>query len=561
MYASVVALAVGVGVAVGCGKGSVGGHDDVTIIDPTAKKPELLVDSTRFPRLTHRQWENTVQDLLRLDKPLGLSADFTTDPPGSTFSNDSAVLQMTPGLFADQADACETIGDKLAADATMRAKIVPTDLAGDATAKATAFVNAFGKRAFRRPLTKDETAQFVTLFASAASITGDADPFVAGVRLTVQGMLQSPPFVYRMEVGQIAPDGTRRLDAYEVASKLSYALWNTMPDDVLFKLAEDGSILTPSVLEAQARRLLADQRAKPMVDDFHQTLLSLGKLDVMNKDSKDPTKHPEWTATTAASMKQETLLFTNDVVLGRTGTLADLLTSNETFVNADLAAIYGVSGTFTSEMQKVKLDPTQRAGFLTHGSFLAMNAGRMDTDPIHRGVFTNLNVICADLPPPPMAVIPPLPDDPTGKTMRQRVTEHTGAGTCGAGCHGTMINPIGFAFETFDAAGKWRTTDNGKPIDAQDTYDFLDVPRQKNPITYDGPVALAKVLAARPQVHRCYTGKWLEYAYGRRTIDDDAGLIDRISAVSLAGGSVKDLIVQLVLAPSFWQRPAPQGGS
>jgi hypothetical protein len=280
---------------------------------------------------------------------------------------------------------------------------------------------------------------------------------------------------------------------------------------------------------------------------------------VMNAASKDTTKFTDWTETTAASMKKETLLFTGDVVLARTGTLGDLLTSNETFINEDLAKIYGVPGITGATMQKVKLDPTQRAGFLTHGSFLAQNAGRMDTDPIHRGVFTNLSVICSDLPPPPMATIPPLPDDPTGKTMRQRVTEHTGAGTCGAGCHGTMINPMGFAFETFDAIGKWRTIDNGLPIDARDVYDFIDVPRQKTPIAYNGPVELAKVLAVRPQVHRCYTGKWLEYAYGRRAVDDDAGLIDRISKVSLGGASVKDVIVELVLAPSFSQRP--QGGS
>jgi hypothetical protein len=558
-WGCLVALAVSVGAGVGCGKGNVGGHDEFAPIDPSAPKPEVLVDSTRFPRLTHRQWENTVQDLLHLDEPLGLSADFTTDPPGATFSNDSQVLQMTPGLYTDEAEACETIGDKLATDAAMRAKILPKGLTGDAKTQATAFVKELGQRAFRRPLTSDETDQFVTFFLAAAPITGDADPFVAGVRLTVQAMLQSPPFVYRLELGEVSSDGTRHLTAWEVASKLSYALWNTMPDDALFKAAADGSILTKAGLEAQARRLLGDPRAKPMIDDFHETLLHLDHLDVMNAASKDTTKHPEWTETTAQSMKQETLLFTNDVVLARTGTLADLLTSNETFVNADLAAIYDVPGITGSAMQKVKLDPTQRAGFLTHGSFLATNAGRMDTDPIHRGVFTNLNVICSDLPPPPMATIPPLPDDPTGKTMRQRVTEHTGAGTCGAGCHGTMINPIGFAFETFDAVGKWRTTDNGKPIDAHDVYDFIDVPRQKTPIEYDGPVALAKVLAARPQVHRCYTNKWLEYAYGRRYVPDDEGLVDRIAKVSLGGASVKDLIVELVLAPSFSQRP--QGGS
>jgi hypothetical protein len=538
-------------IAAGCGTGSIGGHDPLGGPGGGGERPEALVDSTKFPRLSHAQWENTVQDLLRLPAKSGLSATFTTDPPGSSFANNGELLRMTPGLWADYEAAAVKLAAPLTADATARGRIVPAGLTGDDTAKAKGFVTAFGKRAFRRPLTDQEQSEYVAFFLAAKATTGESDGFVAGVRLTVQAMLQAPAFVYRVEVGEPQPDGTIRLTAWELASKLSYALWGTMPDDALFAAAENGSILTPEGLEKQARRLLADPRATGAIDEFHHSLL---QLDHIATATKDATLYPAWKPTVPAAMQAETRLFVRDVVLTREAGLAELLTSSETFVNADLAAVYGVSGTFGAEHVKVRLDPSQRAGFLTQGSFLAANSGPRDTDPIHRGVFTNLNVICADLPPPPM-MVPPLPKDPEGKrTMRERVNAHTGPGTCGAGCHGTMINPIGFAFESFDASGRWRTTDNTLPIDTKATYQFADGPQ-----TYDGPVALAKTLAARPQVHGCYVEKWLEYAYGRFPADGDGGLVDRVARKSLAGGSVKDLLVTLVLAPSFSRRPA--GGS
>lgn len=547
----VVGLLVGATTGIGCGSGSIGGKDDGEGIGAPGERPELLVDSTRFPRLSHAQWENTVKDLLALSAPSGLSAAFTTDPPGATFANNGELLRVTPGLWADYEKAAVTLAAPFSTDAAARARIVPAGLTGDDAAKAKAFVTAFGKRAYRRPLTAEEVTTYVKFFLDAKATTGEADGFAAGVRMTVQAMLQSPGFVYRVELGETQPDGTVRLTAWELASKLSYALWATMPDDKLFAAAEDGSILTPAGLEREARRLLADPRAVGAVDEFHHKLLQLEHIETI---SKDTTAFPAWKPTIPAAMQEETRLFVRDVVFARNAGLAALLTSNETFVNADLAAVYGVSGTFGAKHQKVALDPTQRAGFLTQGSFLAANSGPRETDPIHRGVFTNLNVICADLPPPPMNV-PPLPKESAGtKTMRERVQTHTGPGTCGAGCHGTMINPIGFAFESFDASGKWRTTDNGLPVDTKATYEFKDGAH-----TYDGPVALAKVLAARPQVHGCYAQKWLEYTYGRFPAVGDGGLVDRVARQSLGGGSVKDVIVTLVLAPSFSRRPA--GGS
>lgn len=325
-----------------------------------------------------------------------------------------------------------------------------------------------------------------------------------------------------------------------------------MPDDELFGAAKDGSLLTAEGLEKQARRLLDDKRAEPMIADFHARLFD---YDRFNSLKKDATTFPEWPATGMDQiLRTEAEMFVREVTITQRAGLNQLLTANYTYVNDKLAPLYGLSGSFGSGFQKVTLDPAQRAGFLTQIGFLAANASPRETDPIHRGVFINMKIICAALPPPP-GVIPPLPKDEGGTmTMRERITAHTGKGTCGAGCHGTMINPAGFAFESFDAAGKWRTTDHGKPVDTKDSYPFADGAQ-----SYDGAVSFAKMLVARPQVHECYSGNWLEYTYGRQKAAGDAALIERVGKASMAGASTKDLVLKLVMEKSFTRRPL--GGS
>jgi hypothetical protein len=516
---------------------------------------DALVDSTRFPRLTHTQWENSVRDLLKLPAPLGASAMFTTDPPGSTFGNDGNLLKVTPGLWGDYEKTAEDVGDKISKDAAALARIVPSGLPTDLDGKAKAWITQFGKRAYRRPLAEAEVTELFNLFKQGPTLTAMTDPFAAGVNVVLQAVLQSPHFVYREELGETKEDGTSGLNNWEMASRLSYSLWNTMPDDLLFAEAEAGTLVTPEGIEKQVRRLLDDPRAEPTILDFHHRLLDFDHFDGLVKDT---TKFPAWTTDMSTIIKKEAELFVKDVTVTTNKGLNALLTAPYTFVNDKTAPLYGLSGTFGSEMKRVDLDPAQRAGFLTQIGFLASNASPRETDPIHRGVFVNLKIICSDLPPPPMNV-PPLPKDDTGvMTMRERITAHTGKNTCGAGCHGTMINPAGFAFENFDSTGKWRTMDNTKPVNAADVYPFEDGQQ-----AYNGAVEFSKVLAARPQVHKCYTGNWLEYAYGRRKAEGDQKLVHDVAEVSLKGASTKDLILKLVLSKSFSHRPAPSaaGGS
>lgn len=518
---------------------------------------DALVESTRFPRLTHTQWENTVRELLKLGAPLGASAMFTTDPPGSTFGNDGNLLKVTPGLWGDYEKTAEDVADRISKDAAALAKIVPAGLPADLDGKAKGFITAFGKQAYRRPLTDAEVTELVTLFKQGPTLTAMADPFAAGVNIVLQTILQSPNFVYRIEIGETKADGTLGLGNYEMASRLSYALWNTMPDDKLFSAAESGELITREGVEKETRRLLDDPRAVPTIADFHHKLLDFNHYDGL---VKDPTLFPGWTADMSNHLKKEAALFVEDITVTTNKGLKELLTASHTFVNDKLAPLYGLTGSFGSEFKRVELDPTQRAGFLTHAGFLASNASPQVTDPIHRGVFVNLKIICSDLPPPPMNV-PPLPkDDGANKTMRERINAHTGKGTCGSGCHSTMINPAGFAFEQYDATGKWRTTDNGKPVNAADTYPFQKDDGTDDTQSYNGAVEFSKVLAERPMVHNCYTGNWLEYAYGRQKSGGDQLLVSTVGKASLAGASTKDLILKLVLSKSFSHRPALAAG-
>lgn len=548
--------AVGLGAALSIGSGCTGVIGDDTGSNggtgPGGTNPgqleDSLVDSTRFPRLTHVQWENTVRDLLKLADRPGNSASFTTDPPGSTFGNDSALLQVTPGLWGDYQTAAEDVTAKLVADTARFGKVTATAV-GTGDDKAKSWIADFGKHAFRRPLRPEEIDKYLAIFKGGLDDTTITDPFVAGVSVVITAMLQAPDFVYRVEIGHDGGDGTIALDKYEMASRLSYSIWNTMPDDALYAKAESGTLDTAEGVASTAKEMLDDPRAEPMIAEFHKILLQFDHFDGRTKSTE---VFPDWTPELAPMMHTEAEMFVREVTVKQNKGIAELLTANYTFVNDKLAPLYGLTGTFDSSFKKVTLDKN-RAGFLTQVGFLQANASARDSDPIHRGVFVNLRIICADLPPPPMN-IPPLPADSTGtKTMRERIEEHTKVEPCHS-CHGTMINPIGFAYEGFDAMGKERTTDHGKPVNTADSYNFEDGVQ-----SYGNAAELAQVLAQRPQVHRCYAGNWLEYAYGRQKKSGDSLLIDTVAKASLSGASTKQVIMQLVQAKAFSHRPA--GGS
>lgn len=505
-------------------------------------EPSSVAD--RFPRLTHAQWESTVQDLFHLPEPSGLSATFTPDPQLGRFDNNIARLNVSAGLWRDYQRAAEAVAERVANDPALLAGV-----AGDvATLDARAFVSSFGLHAFRRPLSDAEVERYAQVFASAPPVFPEHDANTAGVRLVIQTMLQSPFFLYRSELSNKPGEGGLVLNGYEVASRLSYLFWNTMPDDALFAAAKSGALDTPEGIREQASRLFDDERTRAQFRRFHFQAFKVFQYADLDKNT---TTFPEWRKEIGGMMQEETLRFL-DSVIERDGGIADLLTSRRAFVNADLAKIYGLDGTFGDDYQEVELPPT-RAGLLTRAGFLAKNATLDEPDPIHRGVFINLNVLCRPITAPPNI---PTGLERTGNTNREKVDSITGEGTCGENCHHTIINPLGFAFEEFDAIGALRDNDHGYPLNTADSYAFAD----GRMIHYTNAIELSQQLAASPEVHACYATNLLEFMLGRDLDRTDRRVMQALAEESLTDHmSIKELVLSVVASNTFRVRTIVKG--
>ena len=422
----------------------------------------------------------------------------------------------------------------------------------DAAGKAQAFVQGFGRRAFRRPLTQAENTRYLALFNKGPQLYGTADAFADGAELVIAAFLQSPNFLYRSEVSGTAVNGRIALDDYEVASRLSYGLVATMPDDALMTAADGKRLRTRDGVLEHARRLLDTPAAKQTIADFHGQLLRVRNYEGIKKDEKLSPLFPQGVG---EDLKQETLAFVHEVVFAQGKGLKELLTASYTFANSRVGRMYGQNTSAPAAGRpdpflRIQLDGAQRAGLLTQMGFLTANAEEATPNIIIRGVHIAHDVLCAEPPPPPDAV-PPLPAVAPNSTNRQRVEQLTGAAPCNS-CHERHINPLGFAFENLDGLGRFRTQDNGQPIDARSSYqlDGMDV-------AFDGPTALIKAIAESKQAHDCYTRRLAEYLYGRE-IDmqnaADAGLVDQAGLRSKANMSVKDMVLNLVATDAFLTR-------
>ena len=422
------------------GSGDDSGDDDDIV------ESELPAPTTRVFRLTHEQWENTVRDLFFFDEHTGASEYLRADPASSgfIFENNAVALEVDQALWSGYGFAAAYVAELVTSDPSVLAAILPPD-GGDDAVRARAFVEELTLRAFRRPASEAEIQSYVALFDGATALYDDVDGFTAGVRLVIESVLQSPRFLYRVEESS-EPDGpVIPLDDWEIASRLSYFLWNSMPDDELFDIAAAGDLVSPSTVEAQARRMLEDPRAASVVQSFHRQLLNTEKFEGV---TPSPAFYPDAPEGLGHLAVIENQMFIEDVVFQTRGSFGELLTSTETWANDELARIYGVQAEVGSEFQKVSLDPTKRRGLFTQIGFLAANSSSVNPDPIHRGVFLIERVTCSHIPAPPDD-IPPLPGLDETKTNRQIVEDHTEApGSVCAGCHTGVINPYGLPFET-----------------------------------------------------------------------------------------------------------------
>jgi hypothetical protein len=475
--------------------------------------------SPQLRRLTREEYDHTVRDLLG-----------DTTRPANVFVPDEerggyrVGLNVSPALFSQYGQAAE----RLAADATALAGCEPID-----RACASAFVERFGRRAYRRPLERGEIEALLALFDEAAART----TATGGLEVVIATMLQSPHFLYRIErtrSGRLAP--------YEIASSLSYFLWQSMPDDALLEAAANGTLDTDDGVELEARRLLDDPRADDAIASFHEQWLEIGELPAAERD---PDRFPEFSMELALSMLEETRRFAIDTVRND-GRLTTLLRSRRSFADAPLAAIYGVDPP-PEPFGEVELGP-ERLGILTHASVLAVHAHSDQTSPVRRGAFVRARLLCQDVPPPPDDRPLMVPPAGSAVTARERLALHRTDPVC-ASCH-TLMDPIGLGFENYDAIGRYRTEEGGMPIDASgEVTASLDADGE-----FVGAVELAERLASSRAVSDCYATQWYRFAMGRRDVAGERCVLDDVAERFAESGDIRELLVDIATSRSFLHR-------
>lgn len=526
------------GGSAGTGNGGSGGTPEEVL--PITPSPE-----GRVSRLSHAQWENSVRDLLALDDLSGLSSVFPVqaNSAGYVFDNPATSLQVDQVLSGTYATAAASLAQTVTSDAGRLSRILP-EAAGDDTARARAFVESFGARAFRRPLAADEVDGYMAMFDAGQLAYDDVTGFIAGIRLVLEALLQSPHFLYRIETSTAAEGDVVALSGWEMAQRLSYFLTNSMPDEELFRAAREERLTERADIREQAERLLDKPEARVALAHFHDQLLELHRYTGI---APAPSRFPNVTSEYGESALAATRAFLDDHVFEQRQSFGAMMTTTRAFANADLAPAYGLDGSFGPELTAVDLPESERRGLFTQLGFLAANATGVNPDPIHRGVFLAKRMLCRTITAPPDNVTP-LP--PTGEgTNRQVVELHTEAQEGCAGCHKRLINPYGFIFENYDAIGAYRTMDNGLPVDAS-ASPMIDT--EEVPVT--GAVEFADALADSREAHECFVRHLLEYARGRPHTDADQGMIDALRRASLEDQPIKELVLTLAESETFIKR-------
>jgi hypothetical protein len=515
--------------------------------DCTLERPSPRI----LRQLTRSEYQRTAADLLGLTNP-----DVTAIPPDREvrgFTNNVTVA------FVDEQhlDAYVSVGTALASRAVSEgyAKLVPCTT--EDTACAASFVESFGARALRRPLTDAEQARYVGLFD--ASTTGGQ--FKVGVELTIRSLLISPSFLFRSELGKDNGQGGFTLTPFEIASALSYTFWGTMPDAALFTAAASGALSDKTEQERQARRLLADQRGRERVAQFFYEWMESPRAYVATKDEASfPNlfKSSGGVDSIRAAMRQEQDAFVTHVVFDSTHRFEELFDATYTFATAELASYYGLPTTgLGSTPQKVELGPASaRGGLLTLGMFLFGHARTTASSPTQRGHMIRANLLCEDIPPPPPDVDTAQTPANPGRTTRENILALTGNGVCPA-CH-QLQDPIGFGLEQFDGAASQRSMENGVPIDASGEIKGI-LGAQGEQLKFNGSRELSKIVASNPRARACFTTNYYRFARGFDAKGEDLCAVNKLTEDFKANNlELPELFVRLVLQDSFTTRRTAQ---
>lgn len=399
----------------------------------------------------------------------------------------------------------------------------------------------FLRHAWRRPVTSEELDRVVRVAALGRKNGGS---YEKGLQVALQAALVSPNFLFRVEADPPGAKGKRLLNDFELASRLSYFLWSSMPDDILLAVAAEGKLKDPRVLEAQAKRMLKDPKARALTDNFAAQWLNLRKLSVV---TPDPSRFARFDEPLRASMRTETEMFFNGIV-AEDRSILEFLDADYTYLNEPLARHYGNTEVKGAEFQRVKLRSGRRGGVLTQASILTLTSNPTRTSPVKRGKWVAENILGTPPPAPPPGVgeLPEKKGPLTGTTVRQLLEEHRKNPSC-ASCH-RRLDPIGFGLENFDAIGAWRDKDGETAID--NSGDMPDGAR------FAGPIGLKNYLKGRKnQFARAFTERLLTYALGRGIESSDRCNLDAMAArVASRGYRFSEVVTTIITSEPFRMR-------
>jgi hypothetical protein len=512
-----------------------------------ASASSIAVGPSPLRRLSDAEYLNALQDLFpRLSPTLPA---LPPDVPVAGFDNAAEAQEPSDVLISRY----EAIANLYAAAATADTPSVSALVGcGDwsmpalAASCAAAFIDATGRRLFRRPLAGDEHARFLADFQSWAA----AVDFPAAAELTLSVMLQSPQFLYRPEpvAATIAAGSIVPVEPHALATRLSFFLWESVPDDALLDAADAGALLSDDQIRAQAARMLADPRAGRVLWSFPRQWLGLDQIVLPEHASRTPEVDAQWTAATQASAYVETERFVENV-LGAGGTLRDLLTSPQAWVDGEMSRVYGLPAPADpTAWTETTLPEGERAGVLTRVSFLASTSHQGATSPPVRGNAIELRLLCELplAPPPGVDISQPTAPAGSGPVTNRTLFEQRTAPTYCQACHASL-NGFGFGFEEYDAAGHFRTTDDGLPVDATGTITGTDVDGP-----FDGAIDLSRKLAGSQIVHACATQELVRYALGRAPVAAEAPTVAALAQTFFAsGGDLRALLAAIVMTPTF----------
>lgn len=518
------------------GSGADGGSSDGGVPEGEC----AAIPAAPLRRLTPAQYRNTMRDLF---------GDPEFDPSYADLSDITSEL----GVRQLRSDAEAMVSRK----ASWTKPVFPCDTSGAADeACVDSFITDFGRRALRHPVTDEERATLRATYDAALAELGFADAMDA----LLMAMLQSPAFVYHFEVGTDVPDapGLRKLDANELASRLSYLLWDSLPDDELFAAADAGDLDSETGLREQVQRMLADTRTDAKLQHFVSDWLQLdgGKLHFpLEETTKDAVLFPDYDASLQAAMRIEHEALVRRVFFEQGGDFEALLTTRDAYVNASLAELYGVPGPADDDTWAwVELPAGERAGLLTRAAFLTVYAASKAQSPIRRGVFVVKEMMCLHLGDPP-ANVDNTPVDggenvdengnPIVRTVREETELRTAGGSC-TGCHG-VINPVGFSFEHYDAIGRWQDEElvSGKPVDASGKL-VGDIEGE-----VDGALQTSERLAGSTMVRECFADRWAMLALGVEGSALDPCTQRDVRDRFVETGDMHELLITLVTSDGF----------